>query len=100
MPAIIHLVICHLHCKDPRIVNNYLRHYEKFVVKHQLLEHVRDLEARSTFSLSANLQLEYEELADLCCQGVHLAEHKCYKLRMGQLSHSPELQQVRLSIAV
>ena len=100
MPPILRPAIRRLHCKDPRIVTNFLRRYEKFVTQHQLIERVRDLEARSTFPLSEDMQLEYEELAALRCQGVRLAERKCRKLRMGQLCYSPELQQARLSIAV
>jgi hypothetical protein len=38
MPPIVRPAIRRLHCKDPRIVNNFLRRYEKFVTQHQLIE--------------------------------------------------------------
>jgi hypothetical protein len=48
--------------------------------------------------LSFFQQQEYEDMDHLRCQGVMLAERKCRKLRMGQVSYSPEIQQARLSI--
>jgi hypothetical protein len=98
MPAIVRPSARRLHCRDPRIVNNYLKQYEKFVTKHQLLDQVRDLEAKSTFPLTPSMQTEYETLADLRCQGVRLAERKCRKFRMGQVSFSPEIHLARTTI--
>jgi hypothetical protein len=76
-------------------VNNYLRRLEKFAVQHQLLERIKELDDKATSPLSKDMILEYETLEQLRCKGVHLAERKCRKLRMGNISFSPEVQQAR-----
>jgi hypothetical protein len=44
MPLIQHPITRRLHCKDPRVVANYIRTYEKLAIKHDLLRKVQALE--------------------------------------------------------
>jgi hypothetical protein len=41
MPAIVRPSARRLYCRDPHIVQNYLRIYERFIIKHSLLERAR-----------------------------------------------------------
>ena len=74
MPAIVRPSARRLHCRDPRIVQNYLRIYERFIIKHNLLERVRNLNTAVSHPLSFSQQQEYEDMDHLRCQGVMLAE--------------------------
>jgi len=82
-----------LHCKDARIVTNYLQVFEKEAIKVDLLPKVLNLQSKATYPLSQSLQQEYEALDNLRCQITEHAEQKCRKLRKGQVAFSPELQQ-------
>ncbi len=81
-----------LHCKDPRLVDNYVQTYKKFILKNNLLGKVRKLKMISSHPLSSEGKHLYEEIDGLRCKGVKLAEKKCRKLRMGQVAFSPQLQ--------
>jgi hypothetical protein len=81
-----------LQCKDPRLVKNFNRHYEKYLTKHNLLERAIELEKASSCPLSPKLQQEYIALDKLRYEGMAEAERKCRKLRMGQVGFSPTIQ--------
>jgi hypothetical protein len=68
------------------------------VHKHNLLHKAEDLEKRATYPLSFSLRKKCEELDALRVQAVSLAEKQCRKLRMGQVSFSPAIQQARATI--
>jgi hypothetical protein len=95
MPPIIRPKARRLHNKDPRIVNNFIRCYKKFINKHNLLEKSSLLLEKTKYPASNNLQEEYEALDKLRCEGVSSAEKRCRKLRTGQVSFSPEIQKAR-----
>jgi hypothetical protein len=89
-----------LHCKDPRIVDNYVRSYRKYILKNNLPGKVRRLKDKASYPLSEADQRYFEDLDDLRCKGVQQAEKKCRKLRMGQVPFSPQLQQASRIIDV
>ena len=89
-----------LHCRDPRVVKNYLRVYEKAAMASNLLYRVETLAAKVTYPLPPLLQQEYEELDALHCQFTEEAERKCRKLCKGQVAFSPDLQNASRVIKV
>ncbi len=92
MPAIIKPSARRLHCRDPRLVDNYVRIFKKIIVQHNLLSKVRKLKELSAHPLCLEGKQLYEEIDELRCKGVQLAERKCRKLRMGQVAYSPQLR--------
>jgi hypothetical protein len=93
MPAINRPQTRRLHCKDPRIVTNYHRTYNRLAENSNLLSKVNDLMMKATYPLQRHLQQEYERLDQIRCQITAEAEKKCRKLRKGQVAFSPALQQ-------
>jgi hypothetical protein len=89
-----------LHCRDPRVVKNYLRVYEKAALASNLLYRVETLAAKVTYPFPPLLQQEYEELDALRCQFTEEAERKCHKLCKGQVAFSPDLQSASRVIKV
>jgi hypothetical protein len=61
---------------------------------------VRSLEGQLKYPLPSNLQKEYEAIDNFRMAAVTQAEHKCRKLRMGQVSFSPILATARLLIKI
>jgi hypothetical protein len=98
MPLIIKPSARRLHCKDPRLIANYVRIYKDFISKNRLLSKVRKLKDKSAYPLSSCDQHTYEELDSLKCKGVALAKKKCRKLRMGQVAYSPQFHQASCQI--
>jgi hypothetical protein len=92
IPAIIKPISRRLKCKDPRTVDNFIRNLKQFHTKHNLLSRARKLASDTVYPCPSHVQDEYECLDDLRCTGVRLAERNCRKLRMGQVSFSPEIQ--------
>jgi hypothetical protein len=82
----------HLHCRDPWIVNNYVRKFEKLAKQHHLLEKVKNLDAVVHYPINSELIYQYETLDATQCEITIAAEQKCRKLRKGQVAFSPELQ--------
>jgi hypothetical protein len=93
MPAIAKPKARRLHCRDPRVVHNYVRRYEALVQQHQLLPKIQNFMSRAQYPLSPLLQEELETLDNLRVMITAEAEKKCRKLRKGQVAFSPELQQ-------
>jgi hypothetical protein len=100
MPAIVKPSARRLHCRDPRIVNNFTRLYESFILKHNLIQHTEHLANQMKHPPTQHQQKEYNTIDNLHCQGVRHAERRCRKLRMGQVGFSPEIQQARQTIYV
>jgi hypothetical protein len=95
MPAIIKPISRRLKCKDPRTVDNFICNLKQFHTKHNLLSRARKLVSDTVYPCPSHVHDEYKCLDDLRCTGVRLAERKCRKLRMGQVSFSPEIQKAK-----
>lgn len=89
-----------LHCKDPRLIDNYIKLYHQFAAPFQLFERVNQLDLQAKFLPKPQVIAKYEELDELRCQAAAFAEAKCRKLWMGQVAFSPELNEARLLIKV
>ena len=100
MPAIIRPQARRLNCRDPRIVENYVRRYEKLAIQHELLPKTEQFLEKARYPLSRVLQAEFEELDNIRCIITQEAEKRCRKLRMGQVSFSPELRQASRGIKI
>jgi len=87
-----------LHCRDPRLVDNYIRLYHQFAAPLQLFERVKLLDENARFLSKTQVIEKYEELDALRCEAAAFAEGKCRKLHMGQIAFSPKLQAVRNQI--
>ncbi len=87
-----------LHCKDPRIVSNYVKRYRDYITKHNLLGKLNRLQSFSRYPMALEGQEVYEDLDDSRCKGVSYAERKCRKLRKGQVAYSPQLDIVSRKI--
>jgi hypothetical protein len=89
-----------LHCRDPRLVKNYVERLERFVLQNNLLQQSNDLAAAICYPPQAHIKDDYKLLDSLHCKGIALAEKKCRKLCMGNVDYSPEIQAARLLITV
>jgi hypothetical protein len=87
-----------LHCKDPRLVDNYIRLYHQFAAPLQLFQRVKLLDESVWFLTKNQVIEEYEELDALRCEAATFAKGKCRKLCTGQVTFSPELQAARNQI--
>jgi len=92
MPAIVRPQARRLHCRDPRIVANYVKKYEQRAIQYELLPRVEKLLSQVKYPLSYSLQQEFEELDSLRCSITREAEQKCRKLRKSQVAFSLALQ--------
>ncbi len=92
MPAIVRPITRRLHCKDPRIMANYVRAYKAFINKNNLLAKAKKLRSIVSYPILEMDKHTYEEIDSLRCEGVQYAEKKCRKLRKGQVAFSPEIQ--------
>jgi len=75
-----------LHCKDPRLIDNFIHLYHQFAAPLKLFEEVRDFEQQAPFMSKQDIIHWYEELDALRCEATALAERKCRKLRTGQVA--------------
>ena len=87
-----------LHCRDPRLVDNYISRFCSQATKCDLYSRVEQLYKCSPLVSTLQVAKEYEILDDLRCQVVAQSESKCRKLNMGQVAFSPELNACRLGI--
>jgi len=100
MPAVVRPQARRLHCRDPRIVQNYVRRYEKLATENNLVFRVESLAQKASYPLTPTLQAEFEELDNVRCQITKEAEKRCRKLRKGQVEFSPALQKASRQIKV
>jgi hypothetical protein len=89
-----------LHCKDPRLIDNYNKLYHQFATPIQLFQKVQDLDSNAKHMTKSQVIEVYEELDAIRCQATAFAEAKCRKLRTGQVAFSPELSEARSVIKV
>jgi hypothetical protein len=87
-----------LHCKDPRLVENFINLYHQFARPLNLFHRIQELEKKAAFMSKSEIINEYEELDSLRCEATAFAEKNCRKLRTGQVAFSPELNESRLKI--
>jgi hypothetical protein len=89
-----------LHCKDPRLIDNYIKLYHQFATPLQLFQRVSDLDAKTKQMTKSHVIEAYEEFDAIRYQATAFAESKCRKLRTGQVAFSPELSEARSVIKV
>jgi len=89
-----------LHCKDPRLIDNYIKLYHQFAMPIQLFQKVKDLDSNAKHMTKSQVIEVYEELDVIRCQATAFAEAKCRKLRTGQVAFSLELSEARSIIKV
>ncbi len=87
-----------LHCKDPRLVENFVHLYHQFARPLNLFQRAQDLEKKALLMSKSKAISEYEELNTLRCEATVFAEKHYRKLRTGQVAFSPELNESRLKI--
>ncbi len=92
IPAIIRPAAQRLHCKDPRIVANYIKVYRQSINKNNLLVKVKNLKGSVLHPMLEEQKQTYEDMDSLQCRGIQHAEKKCRKFRKGQVAYSPQLQ--------
>jgi hypothetical protein len=66
--------------------------YECLIQEGNWVERAKTLEDIASYPLPKSLQDEYESLDKLRIEAIKLAEKKCRKLCMGQVSFSPTIQ--------
>jgi hypothetical protein len=87
-----------LHCKDPRLIDNFIHLYHQFANPINLFDQVQAFERKAPFMSKHEIAQRYEELDALRCEATAFAEKRCRKLRIGQVAFSPELNFSRLKI--
>jgi hypothetical protein len=66
-----------LHCRDPRLVDNYIHLYHKYAKQCHLFQRVKEFENNYSSMTLHEVQTEYEILDDLRCKVTAAAELKC-----------------------
>jgi hypothetical protein len=66
-----------LHCRDPRLVANYIKLYHQRAAPLNLFDRVIALDAKAKTMSKSQVISEYEELDQLRCQVTAFAESKC-----------------------
>jgi len=87
-----------LHCKDPRLVENYVHLFHQYARPLNLFQRVTDLEKNLRSMSKFEAMQKYEELDSIRCDATAFAERHCRKLRTGQVAFSPELNLIRMKI--
>jgi hypothetical protein len=87
-----------LHCRDPRLIENYVHLFHQFARPLDLFKRVKNLDKQYRNMSKTEAILEYEELDILRCQATAFAERHCRKLCTGQVAFSPELNAGRLKM--
>jgi hypothetical protein len=98
MPTLHCLKSQRLHCKDPRLIDNYIHLFHQYASHHDLFKKVNILQNTLNSKSRSQVQQEYEELDIIRCQVASFAELKCRKLRKGQVAFSPEMNTARLQV--
>jgi hypothetical protein len=98
MPPLNKRIPKRLHCKYPRLVENFVRLYHQFASPLHLFNQVQELEQNGPFMSKYELIQRYEKLHLLQCEATAFAERHCCKLRTGQVAFSHELNASRLKI--
>jgi hypothetical protein len=98
MPAVVRPKTRRLHNRDPRIVANFHKTYERLAKRYNLVERALKLDEASTHPLSLEHQYEYETLDAIRCDITACAEKRCRKLRKGQVAYSPQVHLASIRI--
>jgi hypothetical protein len=98
MPPLSTRIPRRLHCKDPRLVANYIHLFHQYAKPLGLFHKVQALANHYHLMSKTEAIREYEELDLLRCKAMAFAERRCRKLRTGQVAYSPELNAIRLTI--
>jgi hypothetical protein len=87
-----------LKTSDPRIVQKFNQEYMNFIKYHKLHTKLYQLEKDMTTKLTETQQQQYESNLIMRNKGILLAEKQCWKLRMGMVPFSDELNVARMKI--
>jgi hypothetical protein len=99
MPMLNTPITRRLHCRDPRIVKNFVSMYEKLEKQHKLRETVEALDKLARYPSSPFLEFQYETLDAIRCEIMSAAEKRCRTLKKGQVACSPISQEASRRIA-
>ena len=88
------------HCRrlkneDPRVVAKFNLEYAKLLSQNQLPAALTILSHSITTSLNPTQQIEYERIDKIRTKCLLQAEHKCRKLKTGNIEFSPTIQHQR-----
>ena len=98
MPPIVRASARRLKVEDPRVTFRYTTELKAYLNKHDLFSRLQALQEMTTSPLSAEHAAEWEYLDSMCTTGMLTAERNCRKLRMGEISWSPQYQMVRAKL--
>ena len=89
-----------LKLEDPRVVDRYLYLLDSYCTSHNLYGQLASLKSdfEKLGKWTPQLTREYDRLDGLREAGMHYAERKCRKLKMGAVVWSPALQKARDTI--
>ena len=88
-----------LQCNLPHVRDSWRRHYTNFLQKNNLINRQIKLESNISLGVLTKAQAkEYEKILQQRNEGIAYADHRCRKLKCGQVPYSPECQKARLSI--
>jgi replicative DNA helicase len=78
-------------CEYARVRNKYIKHYEQYIEKKQLLERSRKLASDAKeLGITQQQAQEYEQLDALRKKGFYEAQQQCRKFCAGEKDGSPE----------
>ena len=89
-----------LHCRDPRLVENYLRLYISMEKNTIYWIELTNWNPKLHILYQLNLQYELETIDAIWCEISAYAEKHCRKLRKGQVGFSPAVQKAIRGISL
>jgi len=98
MPPLFRPQTKRLHCRDPRLIDNFTYLYKKYALRSDLKNRVKIFEESYHTMTLDEVKDEYERIDELRCQITAKGELKCRKLRKGNMAFSPTLNNARLVI--
>jgi len=98
MPPLFRPQAHRLHCRDPRLIDNFIHLYHRMTNKCNLFQQVREFESTYRTLPLSQVQEEYERLDSIQCKVTEAVEAKCRKLRKGNVAFSPILNATRLQV--
>jgi hypothetical protein len=95
MPPIVRASARRLKVEDPRVTFRYTTELKASLNKHDLFSRLQALKQQITSPVSAEHAAEWEYLDSMCTIGMLTVERNCRKLRMGEISWSPQYKLIR-----
>jgi uncharacterized protein with von Willebrand factor type A (vWA) domain len=92
IPLMVRHSIWRLKLQDPRVVNRFNEEYCTWIEQHGLSNHAFLLQATSTYPIAMEHTEEYEWLDQMKMKGLQYVDYQCWKLPMGEVPWSPQLQ--------